>query len=238
MATNGYQRRVRDDELQVRQRLRTLAAERPRWGYRRLHVLLKVLLKRELGAIDLKRVQRLYRLEGLAIRRQKRKAGDVRPPWGRRRCVAARGSLCHGLHASSLGRMCEPMRGASAHCMCVMNVLDTVTPVTRAWLAIEADTSLPGQRVVRLLLLDQLILWHGRPGALKRIALDNGTEFAGQALDAWRSHHQVTLDFIDPGKPMQDGYLESYNIERKHSALCGHPPAEHALYYQAAGSLA
>lgn len=74
--TARYQRRVRADEAHVRERLRTLAAERPRWGYRRLYLL----LKRELGSshpinqsINHKRVQRLYRLEGLAIRRRKRK---------------------------------------------------------------------------------------------------------------------------------------------------------------------
>ncbi|MGH2505720.1 MAG: IS3 family transposase, partial [Ktedonobacterales bacterium] len=70
--TARYQRRTRADEAQVRARLRALAAERPRWGYRRLHIL----LKREVGnssPINHKRVQRLYRLEGLAIRRRKRK---------------------------------------------------------------------------------------------------------------------------------------------------------------------
>ena len=67
--TMRYRHRTRSDEPRVRERLRALAAERPRWGYRRLHVL----LKRELGSINRKRVQRLYRLEGLAIRRRGRK---------------------------------------------------------------------------------------------------------------------------------------------------------------------
>ncbi len=141
-----------------------------------------------------------------------------------------------------------------------LNVLDIVT---RECLAIEVDTSLPGQRVVRL--LDQLIRWHGTP---KQITMDNGPEFTGQALDAWAYQHHVTLHFIDPGKPMQNGYLESfngkfrdeclnvhwfrsladarhiieewrtsYNTERPHSALCGHTPAHYALHYQAVGSL-
>jgi transposase InsO family protein len=87
-----------------------------------------------------------------------------------------------------------------------LNVLDIVT---RECLAIEVDTSLPGQRVVRL--LQQLICWHGVP---KQIALDNGPEFTGQVLDVWAYEHNVTLDFIEPGtssKPMQNGYMESFN---------------------------
>lgn len=84
-----------------------------------------------------------------------------------------------------------------------LNVLDTVT---RECLEIEVDTSLPGQRVVRL--LDQLIVRHGAP---KQITLDNGPEFMGQALDAWAYQHPATLDCIEPGKPMQNGYLESFN---------------------------
>jgi putative transposase len=87
-----------------------------------------------------------------------------------------------------------------------LNVLDIVT---RDCLAIEVDTSLPGQRVVRL--LQQLICWHGVP---KQIALDNGPEFTGQVLDVWAYEHNVTLDFIEPGtssKPMQNGYMESFN---------------------------
>jgi putative transposase len=73
-------------------------------------------------------------------------------------------------------------------------------------LGIGADTSLPGKRLVRL--LDQLILRHGAP---QQITLDNGPEFTGQALDTWAYEHQVAPHFIDPGKPMQNGYLESFN---------------------------
>jgi putative transposase len=138
-----------------------------------------------------------------------------------------------------------------------LNVLDLAT---RECLAIEVDTSLPGQRVVRL--LEQLLLWHGAP---KRITVDNGPEFTGQVLDVWAYQRHVELDFIDPGKPMQNGHLESfkgkfrdeclnvhwfrsltdarrliedwresYNTERPHSALCGRTPIQQALYYQAA----
>jgi putative transposase len=239
-----YRHRTRSDEPRVRERLRALAAERPRWGYRRLHVL----LKRELGSINRKRVQRLYRLEGLAIRRRARKR-VARTPRG------ANASTWQPGEAWAMDFMQDVL--ADGRRFRTLNVLDTVT---RECLAIEVDTSLPGQRVVRL--LDQLTLWHGAP---KRITLDNGPEFTGQALDVWSYQHGITLDFIDPGRPMQNGYRESfngkfrdeclnihwfrsladarrlitdwrqsYNTERPHSALCGRTPTQQMLHYRAA----
>lgn len=246
--TMRYQRRTRRDEFQVRERLRALAAERPRWGYRRLHIL----LQRELGTINHKRVQRLYRLEGLAIRRRPRKR-VARTPRGAPTTTWRPGE------AWAMDFMQDVL--ADGRRFRTLNVLDTVT---RECLAIEVDTSLSGQRVVRV--LDQLIRWHGTP---KRITLDNGPEFTGQVLDAWAYEHGVQLDFIDPGRPMQNGYLESfngkfrdeclnvhwfrtladarwtistwkecYNTERPHSALCGQTPAERARHLELAGNLA
>jgi putative transposase len=234
-----YQRRTPCDEPHLRERLRTLAAEHPRWGYRRLHVL----LEREMGVINRKRVYRLYRLDGLAVRRRKRKRaarairGVVQPAWRRGEAWAMdfmQDTLADGRRFRTL------------------NILDTVT---RECLRIEVDTSLPGKRVVRV--LDQLVERHGIP---TQITVDNGPEFTGQALDAWAYRHGVGLDFIDPGKPMQNGYLESfngkfrdeclnlhwfltlddarrmiatweeeYNTTRPHSALGNQPPAVYAL---------
>lgn len=245
-----YQRRMRTDEAQVRERLRMHAAERPRWGYRRLYLL----LRRELGRINHKRVQRLYRLEGLAIRRRKRKRVAGIP-----RGMRAVTEHEQPGEAWAMDFMQDVL--ADGRRFRTLNVLDTVT---RECLAIEVDTSLPGQRVVRL--LDQLLLWHGAP---QRITLDNGPEFTGQVLDVWAYEHHVALDFIDPGKPMQNGYLESfngkfrdeclnvhwfrsladarqmiedwresYNTERPHSALGGRTPTQHAVFYQQARRLA
>jgi putative transposase len=76
----------------------------------------------------------------------------------------------------------------------------------RECLALEVDTSLPGQWVTRL--LDQLVARHGAP---KQITVDNGPEFAGQVLDAWAYAHGVTPDFIEPGKPTQKAHIESFN---------------------------
>jgi putative transposase len=73
------------------------------------------------------------------------------------------------------------------------------------------------ERVVRI--LEQLIAWHGAP---KQITIDNGPEFAGQALDAWAYAHEVTLDFIEPGKPAQNGFIESFNGRFRDECLNAH----------------
>lgn len=200
-----YRRRGRADEAELRERLCALAAQRPRWGYRRLHVL----LKRELGlvgaVVNRKRVYRLYRLEGLAIRRRKRKQV----------ARAVRGLVIpSGQPRESLAMDFMQDVLADGRRFRTLNILDLVT---RECLAIEVDTSLPGARVVRV--LDQLVDWHGCP---KRITVDNGPEFAGQALDAWAYRHGVRLDFIDPGKPMQNGFLESFNGKFRDECLNQH----------------
>jgi len=188
--TMRYRHTVRDDETQVRERLRALAAEHPRWGYRRLHIL----LERERGTINRKRIYRLYRLDGLAVRRRRRKRA-ARIPRGIVRQLWRRGE------AWAMDFMQDTL--ANGRRFRTLNVLDTVT---RECLRIEVDTSLPGTRVVRA--LDQLVERYGAP---KQITVDNGPEFTGQALDAWAYRNGVQLDFIDPGKPMQNGHQESFN---------------------------
>jgi putative transposase len=203
--TMRYRRRVRPDDLRLRERLRALAGERPRFGYRRLHVL----LKREEGQrhpINHKRVYRLYRAEGLTVRRRnKRKRVTavlrVAParPWRRGEAWA----MDFMLDTLADGRRFR-----------TLNILDIVS---RECLTIEVDTSLPGQRVVRA--LNQLVAWCGAP---KQITIDNGPEFAGQALDAWAYAHGVALDFIEPGKPSQNGHMESFNGKFRDECLNVH----------------
>lgn len=185
-----YRRRVKADEAYLRERLRLLAGERPRWGYRRLHVL----LKRELGVINHKRVYRLYRAEGLLMRRRKRKRVATLPR-GAKPQTWKRGE------AWAMDFMQDVL--VDGRRFRTLNVLDLVT---RECLAIEVDTSLPGQRVARV--LDQLVSWQGAP---RQITIDNGPEFSGQVLDAWAYAHGVTLDFIEPGKPTQNAHVESFN---------------------------
>lgn len=185
-----YRRRIKPDEAGIRERLRLLAGQRPRWGYRRLHVL----LRREVGPINHKRVYRLYREEGLLMRRRKRKRVAF-VPRGTQPQTWKRGE------AWSMDFMQDVL--IDGRRFRTLNILDLVT---RECLAIEVDTSLPGQRVTRV--LDQFVSWQGAP---KQITVDNGPEFAGQVLDAWAYAHGVTLDFIEPGKPTQNAHIESFN---------------------------
>ena len=194
-----YQPR-RPTQEALRARLRELAAARPRFGYRRL----TILVRREQGAVNHKRVYRLYRLEGLAVRRRARKRVA-------RTSRVAPAVLLAGQHWA-MDFMQDSL--ASGRPFRTLNVVDLAT---RECLAIEVDTSLPGARVVRV--LAQLCAARGRPTA---ITMDNGPEFAGLVLDAWAYKEGVQLDFIDPGKPMQNGHLESFNGKFRDECLNQH----------------
>lgn len=188
-STVRYQRRAQDDEP-LRMRLRELAAARPRFGYRRLYVL----LRREGIVVNHKRVERLYRAERLAVRRRKRKS-LVRmrrgcPPTPER--VNQQWALDFLEDALASGRK--------------IRRLSVIDVFTREALALEVDTSLPGRRVVRV--LERL----GRERSLpSRLVLDNGPELISRVLAQWAHEHTVTLHFIDPGKPMQNGDCESFH---------------------------
>jgi putative transposase len=199
-ATVRYRPR-RPAQEALRARLRELAAQRPRFGYRRL----TVLVRREQGAVNHKRVYRLYRLEGLAVRRRGRK----------RLARSARVAPVVALEPGQRWAM-DFMQDslASGRPFRTLNVVDLAS---RECLAIEVDTSLPGARVVRV--LERLCAVHGRPAA---ITMDNGPEFAGLALDAWAYREGVQLDFIAPGKPMQNGHLESFNGKFRDECLNQH----------------
>jgi putative transposase len=241
-STLRYRPRGSADEEALRQRLRTLAAERPRFGYRRLHAL----LRREGVRLNHQRVERLYREEGLAVRRRTRKrvARDRRG----RAAVPGRPNQQWGVDfvsdALAWGRR--------------IRLFTVVDIFTREALAIEVDTSLPGGRVVRV--LERLALERGVPD---EIVLDNGPELAGKALDQWAYERGVWLRFIEPGKPIQNAFVESfqgrlrdecldrhwflglgdarhtveawrqdYNQARPHSALGYRPPAEFRRFFE------
>jgi putative transposase len=243
-STLRYRRRPRPEEDSLRRRLRELAAVRPRFGYRRLHVL----LRREGVIVNHKRIERLYREEGLAVRRRTRKrvARD-----GRGRAAApARPNQQWGVDfigdALAWGRR--------------IRLFTVVDVFTREALAIEVDTSLPGGRVVRV--LERLVAERGAPD---EIVLDNGPELAGKAVDQWAYERGVWLRFIEPGKPIQNAFVESfhgrlrdecldrhwflgladarhtietwrqdYNQSRPHSALGYRPPEEFRQAFEAA----
>lgn len=174
---------------ELRERLHTLAILRPRWGYRRLHRL----LRREGWAINRKATQRIYREEGLHVRRRKRKRVAIpRTPLAAPTKANERWSMDFVSDALGDGRK--------------FRSLTLVDDCTRECPAIEVDVSLPGERVVRV--LDRVAAVRGYPIA---ITCDNGPEFRGETLDQWAHRHGVLLDFIDPGKPVQNAYIESFN---------------------------
>jgi len=178
------------DHARLRERLRALAGERRRFGYRRLHEL----LRREGWRANHKLIERLYREEKLAIRRrgrQKRGSGSMAGHW----CPIAanqRWSLDFTEDCLANGRR---FRTANLKDDC-----------TRECPAILVDFSLPGSRVVAM--LEDVAGQRGHPDVL---VVDNGPEFRGRELDRWAYEHGVKLFFIDPGKPMQNASIESFN---------------------------
>lgn len=173
------------------ERMRELAAQRPRFGYRRLHVM----LRREGFAVNCKRVYRLYKLDGLTVRRRLRR---------RRAASVARIVLAPATRANE--RWAMDFVADQLFNRRRFRALTVMDHFTREGLAIEIDFSLPALRVVRV--LDRLVAQRGTP---ELIVIDHGTEFAGRVLDAWAYRHAVKLHFIRPGKPMDNGHCESFN---------------------------
>jgi putative transposase len=185
--------------------LRELAGERRRFGYRRLHVM----LRREGWAVNHKRVYRLYGEEGLSVRKRKRK-----------RVSSARGGERQPLPAPTGPNQlwCLDFVQDSLSWGRKFRLLTVEDVFTREALAIEVDTSLSGVRVARV--LDRVIGEHG--GRPQQIVLDNGPELTSRALDQWAYERGVGLQFIDPGKPQQNGYIESFNGKLRDECLNEH----------------
>jgi len=185
----------------LRGRLRALAQERRRFGYRRL----TVLLRREGWTVNHKRVYRLYGQEGLQVRRRKRKRiGAVeRQPFTTPTRPSERWSMDFVSDALTDGRK--------------FRSLNLVDDYNRECLAAEVDTSITGARVVRV--LEGLRERRGLPQVL---VMDNGPEFAGQALDVWAYKQGVNLHFIEPGKPVQNAFIESFNGKMRDECLNEH----------------
>jgi len=180
----------RPPETELRARLRELANQRRRFGYRRLFIL----LRREGEPSGVNRIYRLYREEGLTVRkrRARRRAVGTRAPILVEARVNARWSLDFVHDQFALGRR--------------FRILNIVDDVTRECLAAIPDTSISGRRVARELTM--LIETRGKPGM---IVSDNGTEFTSNAILGWATDHQVEWHYIVPGKPMQNGFVESFN---------------------------
>jgi putative transposase len=189
-STQRYRARRSERDAALRTRLKELAAKRMRFGYRRL----TAMLVREGMAANHKRVYRLYREERLAMRIRQR--GRIR--WNG---VPARPAATKPNERWSMDFVNDCVSGGK-----VIRMLTIVDDCTRECPAIEVDTSLGGLRVRRV--LDRIASERGLPEA---IVLDNGPEFRGRALAAWSEARGVRLEFIQPGKPVQNAYAESFN---------------------------
>jgi putative transposase len=187
-------RTIRVDDAALRERLRermkTIAHERRRFGYRRLHIM----LRREGHVVNHKRLFRLYREEKLTVRRR----------GGRKRAMGTRAPMLIPMAPNqrwSLDFVSDQMTDCRR-----FRVLTVVDDCTRECLALVADTSLSGLRVARE--LDALIATRGRPGM---IVSDNGTEFTSNAILGFADRTRIDWHYIAPGKPIQNAFIESFN---------------------------
>ena len=182
-------------------RLLELAAERPRFGYRRL----TLLLRREGFGVNHKRVWRLYKQLGLAVRRKTRKRASQAP----REALPAAESLGDCWSMDFLSDTLTDGRG--------LRVFAVVDDHSKLCPALECDISLPARRVLRI--LDRAVELHGKP---RRIRTDNGPEFTSKAFDEWCYEHGIEHHTIRPGRPVENAFAESFNSRVRDELLNQH----------------
>lgn len=199
-STYRYTSQKQDDD-RLRERLKELAYEHRRFGYRRLHVL----LQREGIEVNHKRVYRLYKEEGLEVRQRKKKrvSRREREPLTEPDKPNQRWSMDFMADQLADGRR--------------FRTLNIVDDSTRECLGIRVARSIPGEHVAEA--LDRVLRDRGKPDS---IVVDNGPEFTSRALDAWAYEKDITLDFIQPGKPIQNAFVESFNGKFRDECLNEH----------------
>ena len=197
--SNRYQS-CRDLQSELRMRLRELAGSRTRYGYRRL----TVMLRRQGWKVNAKRVYRLYREEQLQVRTAKRTKREphLRVP------LASAGRPNQRWSMDFVSDRFADGRG--------FRILTVVDQYTRECLCAFADRLQTGEKVVAQ--MKRLVAARGVP---ESITTDNGSEFAGKAMEKWAYQTGVKLDFIRPGKPVENGYIESFNGRLRDECLNG-----------------
>jgi putative transposase len=181
--------------------MREIAETKRRYGCPRIYVR----LRREGWTVNHKKVERLYREEGLSLRRRARKKATAVPRVALP--TPTRPGLCYAMDFVH-DRLAN---GRRFKCLTMTDLCSKEVPV------IEVDGSIGGERVCRI--LDRLFA--GRP-LPETVILDNGPEFSGMALDAWAGQHGVQLHFIQPGKPVQNAFIESFNGKFRDECLNEH----------------
>ena len=196
LAVSTYRYRPRRDDTQLRARLLELAREKPRYGSPRLHAL----LRRE-ERVNHKRVERVYRELGLTLRRKKRK-----------HCVRVGRPLLERTAANQEWAL--DFVHDVVECGRNIRVLTVVDAYTRECLGLEVDTSFASRRVTRV--LEAIIAERGAPLSIR---CDNGPELTSRHFLAWSVERKIELLHIQPGKPMQNGRLESFNGKLREECL-------------------
>ena len=197
VAVSSYRYQSRRNDEGLRLRLVELAREKPRFGYRRLHVL----LRRSGEEVNHKRVHRVYREAGLSIRRKKRKH-CVRTGHPLRACTAANQEW-------ALDFVHDTVESGRA-----IRVLSVVDACTRECLALEVDTSFASRRVTRV--LEAIVAERGTPLSIR---CDNGPELTSRHFLAWCIEKKIELVHIQPGRPMQNGRVESFHGRLREECL-------------------
>ena len=194
--TFRYQRNEEKD-LPLKEKLTDLAQQKPRYGYRRL----SILLRREGEVVNHKRVFRVYQAAGLCVKRRQRKR-LVRAGQPQMKASAPNQQWAIDFVHDRL---------ASGRTIRVLTVVDTFT---RECLALEVDSCLPSQRVTRA--LDEIIFERGRPESIR---MDNGSELTSRHFLAWGVERRISLNYIQPGKPVQNAFAESFNGKLRDECL-------------------
>ena len=192
---------TRPDDTALRQRLKELALERRRFGYRRLHIM----LRREGIVLNRKKLYRLYREERLTVRKR----------GGRKRALGTRAPMAipQGPNQRwSLDFVSDALANSRK-----FRILTVVDDFSRECLALVVDNSLSGVRVARE--LDQIALMRGAPCM---VVSDNGTELTSRAILGWQEERGVEWHYIAPGKPTQNGFIESFNGRLRDECLNEH----------------
>jgi putative transposase len=195
-----YDKKRKSDETE-RALLKELAGERRRFGYRRL----REMARRRGVIMNLKKVYRLYREEGLKVRRR----------GGRKRAIGTRAPLEKAARPNAIWVL--DFVSDSLETGRKFRVFNVEDQFTRRGLGVEVDTSLPGRRIVRV--LDRLVAIWGKP---VMIVSDNGTELTCNAMLRWTTESGIAWHYIAPGKPMQNGYMESFNGKLRDECLNEH----------------
>jgi len=197
VAESSYRYRSQRNDEELRERLVAAAREKPRWGYRRL----QIVVERSGGHMNHKRVYRVYREAGLMIRRKARKrllrAGTPRP------------ALSGPNQEWALDFVHDAAESGRA-----FRALSALDVYTRECLALEVDTSFASRRLTRV--LEEILLERGKPAALR---CDNGPEFTSRHFIAWCLERGIELVHIEPGKPVQNAHVESFHGRLREECL-------------------